>query len=83
MSFNIEMERLENIILKLAKGHAKYENNSPQFAEPTHFAYKTLHTMTEEEIEEFLSLTEIQKTPELGSRSMQNLIIDNYNNVSS
>jgi hypothetical protein len=31
ISFNIEIERLENVFVKLAKGHIKYENSESEF----------------------------------------------------
>lgn len=82
-SFNVEIERLKNVILKLAKGHAKYENSEPVFDEPTHFAFKPLPTMTQNEIDIFLADSELTKSPEVGSRAMQNFFIDTHNNVHS
>ncbi|CAD0006154.1 hypothetical protein FLAT13_03139 [Flavobacterium salmonis] len=81
--FNVEIERLENVILKLAKGHAKYENSEPMLENPKHLAFKTLHTMEQDEIDRFLANTELTKSPEVGSRAMQNFLIDSNNNVSS
>lgn len=83
ISFNVELERLKNVILKLAKGHAKYENSEPMLDEPTHFAFKPLHTMTQDEIDLFLEDTVLTKSPEVGSRAIQNFLIDSNNNVSS
>lgn len=83
MLFNVEAARLENVILKLAKGHLKFENSQPQFDEPDHLAYKTLHTMTNEEISNFLSVYKIQKAPEVGSRGMQNLLFISNDHISS
>ncbi len=82
-SFNVEVDRLRNVILKLAKGHAKYENSEPIFDEPIHFAFKPLQTMTEKEIDIFLADSELTKSPEVGSRAMQNFLIDTNKNVHS
>lgn len=82
-SFNVEVDRLKNVILKLAKGHAKYENSEPVFDAPTHFAFKPLPTMTQNEIDIFLADSELTKSPEVGSRAMQNFFIDTNNNVHS
>ena len=81
--FSIEVERLKNLILKLAKGHAKYENSEPKFTEPIHLGFKPLHLMDRDEINLFMADTEIMKAPEVGSRAMQNFLFDNENNVLS
>jgi hypothetical protein len=83
MSFNVEINRLEKVIIKLAKGHAKYENSEPVFKEPTYIGFKPLPTMTQNEIDIFLAHTQFTKLPEVGSRSMQNLLIDSNNNIYS
>lgn len=74
--FNIEQERLRNVILKLARGHAKFENSEPQFDQPTHYSVRPLTTMTDEEVERFLKIDKMEKFPEVGSRAMYNLIMD-------
>ena len=73
--FKIESERIENVILKLAYGHAKFENSETQFDKPEHIAFVPIETLTEDEQNSFFSVTELQKTPEVGSRAMQNLYI--------
>ncbi len=83
VTFNVEVERLKNVILKLAKGHAKYENSEPIFDEPTHLAFKPLPIMTQSEIDLFMADSELTKSPEVGSRAMQNFLIDKNNNVHS
>jgi hypothetical protein len=83
ISFNVEVQRLKNVILKLAKGHAKYENSEPVFDEPTHFAFKPLPTMTQSEMDIFLADSELIKSPEVGSRAMQNFFIDTDKDIHS
>jgi hypothetical protein len=83
ISFKVEPNRLENVILKLAKGHAKYENSEPMLEDPKHLAFLPLHLMTEQETNVFLSNIEINKSPEVGSRAMQNLLIDSKDNFYS
>ena len=83
ISFNVEAERLKNVIVKLAKGHAKYENSEPIFDEPTQVTFKPLPTMTQNEIDLFLADAKLTKSPEVGSRAMQNFLIDTNNNVLS
>lgn len=73
--FKIESERIENVILKLAYGHARFENSETQFDKPEHIAFVPIETLTEEEQISFFAITELQKIPEIGSRAMQNLHI--------
>jgi hypothetical protein len=66
--FITEGKRIENVLLKLAKGHAQFDASSPLLGQPTHLAYKPIHIMTMEEKESFFSGPEIEKYPEVGSR---------------
>ena len=75
ISFNVEQERLKNVILKLARGHAKFENSEPQLNEPTHYSVTPIPTMTDDEFEIFQRAEEMDKFPEVGSRAMNNLIL--------
>lgn len=75
--FSIEKDRLRNVILKLARGHAKFENSQPQFEEPAYYEVRPIATMTSKQFQVFLKLGEVDKFPEVGSRAMHSLIIDN------
>lgn len=75
--FSIEEDRLRNVILKLARGHAKYENSEPQLDEPIHCSVRPIPTMTKGELETFLKHGEMDKMPEVGSRAMSNIILNN------
>jgi len=86
--FKIETERVENVLLKLAYGHAKFENSETQFSKPENIWFKPLDLMDETEREYYFSVTELKKAPEIGSRAMQNLYLtesgiptDNWNIV--
>lgn len=81
--FNYEIDRFKNVFLKLAKGHAKFENSEPVLDEPTHWAIKPLPTMSEDEIDLFLKDSKLNKSFEVGSRAMQNLLMDTYNSTYS
>lgn len=83
VSFEIEVERLKNVILKLAKGHAKYENSEPMLDDPKHFGFKVLSAMSQDEIDRFLADTELIKSPEVGSRAMQNMTFNKNKNILS
>ncbi|CAN0572482.1 unnamed protein product, partial [Ectocarpus sp. 12 AP-2014] len=73
--FKIETERIENVILKLAYGHSKFENSATQFDKPEHLAFVPIETLTHEEQKAFFEITELQKAPEVGSRAMQNMYL--------
>jgi hypothetical protein len=73
--FKIENERFTKIIIKLAKGHAKYENSQLLFENPTSIWMKPLNAMDKDEIEIFFAQTEIGIVSEIGSRSFKNMFI--------
>ncbi|MGV8946480.1 MAG: hypothetical protein ACOH1N_08635 [Lutibacter sp.] len=86
--FKIETERVKNVLMKLAYGHAKFENSETLFSKPENIWFKPLDLMDETEREYYFSVTELQKAPEIGSREMQNLYLtesgiptDNWNMV--
>jgi hypothetical protein len=73
--FIIEPERIENVILKLAYGHVKFENSDRKYEKPEHLGFVPIDTLTEEELNSFFAVTQLQKAPEIGSRAMQNMYI--------
>lgn len=80
--FKFEQDRFENVIVKLAKGHAKYENSEPQLEMPTTISMKPLFLMEQNEVDTFFAPTNFDKAPEVGSRGLHNLLIDNNNVLS-
>ena len=72
---SIEIERFENVLLKCAYGHLKFENSETEFSKPDQVWYKPIHTLTEEEEKVFFSVSEMEKAPEVGSRAMQRLYL--------
>jgi hypothetical protein len=73
---NIEIERFDNVLLKCAFGHLKFENSETEFSKPDHVWYKPIHLLTDEEESIFFSVSEMEKVPEIGSRAMQRLYIN-------
>jgi len=73
--FKIELERIENIILKLAYGHVKFENSDVTYEKPEHLGFAPIDILTQEELNSFFAITELQNAPEIGSRSTQNMHI--------
>lgn len=70
-SFEIEAERVRRVALKLARGHAAYELNEPQFDGPTQVAFEPLATLSDLRAFELPPIADIW--PEVGSRAMQRL----------
>lgn len=75
--FKVAGERIENVILKLAKGHAQYEASMPLLGKPSHLAYKPIPTMRQAEADSFFSTPVIEKFPEVGSRMFLAIAADN------
>lgn len=74
MTWGIANDRVENVLLKLARGHAAYELNEPQFADPVSVNYSPLGTLSEEARAKFDELPQPSVFPEVGSRGMSRLV---------
>lgn len=74
--FNIELDRVERIVVKLARGHALYELNEPQFAQPSSVIISPLHLLDNNVREAFENtfVPGFAIWPEVGSRAMQRLV---------
>jgi hypothetical protein len=75
-SFSIEPERFKKILLKIAQGHALYEQNEPKREDDiSGFAFGTLEMLSDESREIFEAIPYANKAPEVGSRAMQNILM--------
>lgn len=81
--FKIDTDRLNKVITKLAKGHAKFENSESKIEEPTTVNFQALSSMSQKEIENFIAPVSLSLFPEVGSRALQSIHIDDNNNVAS
>ena len=70
-----EFERIQRVILKLARCHAAFELNEPMLEEPAHLAIKPLSLMTAEELSSFEDHRVPVIWPEVGSRAMQRVLV--------
>jgi hypothetical protein len=72
-----EERRVQNVILKLARGHAFFELNEPMLDQPTRLLTTPLHLLADEDRGKFeasaLEDFPIAPWPEVGSRAMQRL----------
>ena len=67
-SFAPEAERVKNVLLKLARGHAAYELSAVRRENPTVLSWWPLHTMLEKDREEFDAPYFPELWGEVGSR---------------
>lgn len=75
IAFVPEMERICNVMLKLARGHAAFELSQPCCTEPTHFWCGPLLLLPQENQDVFHSVHFQQNLGEVGSRNMQRLLV--------
>ncbi|MDR2510928.1 MAG: hypothetical protein LBC89_00365 [Bacteroidales bacterium] len=82
--FKVENERMNNVLLKLAKGHIRYEYSELLFdEEPLFFNIQIAYNMSEKEWNYFIQPRHIDFMPEVGSRAMMELVVDSQNNILS
>lgn len=77
--FSIESERVKNVIVKLAKGHAAFELSQPFRGEPASLWWRPLTLMDEGQRKDFEASHVVQGYGEIGSRGMQRLLIAQLN----
>ena len=80
IQWQVDTARVQNVLLKLARGHIAYEMNDPRLDEPSLFKFKPLMTMGVEERRAFESeptedVSYAPLWPEICSRAMQRLLI--------
>lgn len=75
IAFVPEMERVRNVMLKLARGHAAFELSQPCREEPDHFWCGALYSLAQEDQDVFHSVHFQEIFGEVGSRNMQRLLV--------
>lgn len=75
-SFNVEMDRVRNVVLKLARGHAAFELNEPQLDEPSNISFVPFPEMCLDVKVRFEAPPRSAISPEVGSRAMYRLVLD-------
>jgi hypothetical protein len=75
IAFAPEIERINNVILKLARGHAAFELSQSCPAKPDHFWCGALASLPQENQEAFNSVHFQQVFGEVASRNMQRLMV--------
>lgn len=74
-TWRIANDRVGNVVLKLARGHAAFELNEPQFADPVSVSCLPLGTLSEGARANFEELPQPSVFPEVGSRGMSRLVV--------
>jgi hypothetical protein len=73
--FTPEADRVRNVIVKLARGHAAFEFAATALKEPLHCAIVPLDILTEAQRNAFEKVPTSEIWPEVGSRAMSRLLI--------
>ncbi len=73
--FAPEQDRVENVVLKLARGHAAFELSESQYDKPSHIMITPLHLLSEAKRQHFETPPEVSIWPEIGSRAMQRMVV--------
>ena len=73
--------RVENVLLKLAKGHVAYEYSEIMVNKPTSLIFKTVNHATLNELTYFEKLPKNSVWPEIGSRAFLKNIESNNSNI--
>jgi len=77
--FQIDEKAVENVLMKLVRGHAAFEASQPRLNPPSFFGYKPVHLMSEQEREIFFSAPEVDIYTDVGSRLFIQMVLDNNN----
>lgn len=76
--FAIESERVERILVKLARGHAAFELSQPCSDAPSSVWYVPFESMTKEQKDAYEASQVVQAYGEIGSRGMQRLMVTQF-----
>ncbi|MDE5430150.1 hypothetical protein [Elizabethkingia meningoseptica] len=80
--FAPEFDRIQNVMLKLARGHAAFELSQTCREEPDHIWFGPLLSLSKEDQETFNSVHFQQNFGEVGSRNMQRLFVTQMTTIS-
>jgi hypothetical protein len=77
VTFAVEQDRVNNVVLKLARGHAAFELSEPQYDSPRHISCVPLMSLGEDARQSFETPppSPLSIWPEIGSRAMQRLLV--------
>jgi len=70
-----EVDRVENVVLKLARGHAAYEYSEPQLEKPESISLAPIPLLSEEQLRAFEAAPIGTLFPEIGSRAFHKVLV--------
>ena len=70
-----ELDRVERVIVKNARGHVLYELGEPMLERPSHVSVCPIQAMTARQVDQFENVPSGSGWPEVGSRMMQRAFI--------
>lgn len=70
-----EDERVQRVVVKLARCHAAYELNEPRLDQPKHILVMPIVSMSDDQRNHFELAPRANVWPEVGSRAMQRMLI--------
>lgn len=73
LTFKLEKERIDNVFLKLIKGHLMYEFSTPIIDEKIAITYFNLYDLNFKDRQYFENVIEVTVAPEVGCRAGQNM----------
>jgi hypothetical protein len=84
--FTPESERVRNVIVKLARGHAAYELDAQEHSHPKHVAFAPIHILGSEDLQRFENshrqgYSQLAGWPEVGARAMQRMRVVTPDNL--
>jgi hypothetical protein len=77
--FRVEPDRIRNVVLKLARGHAAYELSQQCREEPSNVWWYPLTLMTAEQRDSYEASQVVELLGEIGSRQSQRLLVMQVN----
>jgi len=81
--FNAELDQVNNVVLKIAMGIAKYEASESAIGDPCSIIFCPFPAMTPDEADRFNGPSAQSIFPEIGSRSFIKMINNSFNGNSS
>lgn len=73
--FSVEIERVRNVIVKLARAHAQFALSEPQLEVPTAVSFSPIGLLQPAVREAFETVPPLSVYPEIGSRAFQDIIV--------
>lgn len=74
--YQVWSRRVWSVFIKMAQGHARFENSEHELSDPVGLKWEFLGAMSNDDVQEFLSPLPVDLWPEVGSRAMIGFLND-------